>query len=41
MTTETLKDLYAVGEMPPIGHVPQQMHAQVIRQSRFGQPNQA
>jgi crotonyl-CoA carboxylase/reductase len=32
------KDLYDLGEMPPLGHVPAQMHAQVIRQSRFGQP---
>ncbi len=41
MTTETVKDLYAPGEMPPLGHVPARMHAQVIRQSRFGQPVQA
>jgi crotonyl-CoA carboxylase/reductase len=36
--TETLKDLYALGELPPLGHVPAQMHAQLIRQTRFGQP---
>lgn len=41
MSTETLKDLYPVGEAPPLGHVPAKMHAQVIRQSRFGQPVQA
>jgi crotonyl-CoA carboxylase/reductase len=41
MTTDTLQDLYAIGEAPPVGHVPPQMHAQVIRQSRFGQPTQA
>lgn len=41
MTTETLKDLYSVGEAPPIGHVPPRMHAQVIRQSRYGQPHEA
>lgn len=41
MTTETLKDLYEIGEMPPLGHVPAKMYAQVIRQSRFGQPTQA
>ena len=40
-TTETRKALYDVGEAPPLGHVPPQMHAQVIRQSRFGQPHQA
>ncbi len=41
MTTDTRKDLYPLGEAPPLGHVPEKMHAQVIRQSRFGQPNQA
>jgi crotonyl-CoA carboxylase/reductase len=44
MTTETsseLKDLYEIGETPPLGHVPAQMHAQVIRQQRFGQPQRA
>ncbi|HKS90910.1 MAG TPA: alcohol dehydrogenase catalytic domain-containing protein, partial [Tepidiformaceae bacterium] len=39
--TETRKDLYDLGEMPPLGYVPAQMHAQVIRQSRFGGPMQA
>ena len=37
----TAKDLYDLGEMPPLGHVPAQMHAQVIRQSRFGAPKDA
>ncbi|HNO65059.1 MAG TPA: crotonyl-CoA carboxylase/reductase [Tepidiformaceae bacterium] len=41
MTTETLKDLYEVGEAPPLGHIPPRMYAQVIRQSRFGEPRQA
>ena len=41
MTTEILRDLYDIGEQPPLGHVPANMHAQVIRQSRFGQPTQA
>jgi crotonyl-CoA carboxylase/reductase len=41
MTTETLQDIYTIGEAPPLGHVPARMHAQVIRQSRFGQPQQA
>src|SRR5574339_172491 len=36
-----MKDLYALGEMPPLGHVPAQMHAQLIRQDRFGEPNKA
>lgn len=33
-----VKDLYEIGEMPPLGHVPTQMYAQVIRPSRFGEP---
>ncbi len=41
MTTDTLKQLYSVGEAPPLGYVPPKMHAQVIRQSRFGEPTQA
>jgi crotonyl-CoA carboxylase/reductase len=36
-----MKDLYALGEMPPLGHVPARMHAQLIRQDRFGEPNKA
>jgi crotonyl-CoA carboxylase/reductase len=35
------KELYALGEIPPLGEVPQKMIAQVIRQSRFGEPRQA
>jgi len=41
LTTDTLKDVYALGDAPPLGHVPPQMHAQVIRQSRFGEPMRA
>jgi len=41
VTTEIVKDLYDIGEQPPLGHVPTNMHAQVIRASRFGQPTQA
>src|SRR5262245_11663551 len=36
-----MKDLYALGEMPPLGQVPARMHAQVIRQERYGEPNKA
>ncbi|MGE0598786.1 MAG: crotonyl-CoA carboxylase/reductase [Dehalococcoidia bacterium] len=36
-----MKDLYALGEAPPLGHVPSRMYAQVIRQSRFGEPTEA
>lgn len=30
-----------VGRVPPVGDVPDQMHAQVIRQDRFGDPRSA
>jgi crotonyl-CoA carboxylase/reductase len=36
-----MKDLYQLGETPPLGEVPQRMLAQVIRQDRFGQPTKA
>jgi len=36
-----VKDLYAMGEMPPLGHVPAQMHAWVLRRERHGEPEQA
>lgn len=35
------KDLYEVGEIPPLGHVPAKMHAWAIRRERQGEPNQA
>ncbi len=35
------KDLYDVGEMPPLGHVPDQMYAWTIRRERHGEPDQA
>ena len=37
----TVKDLYAVGEMPPLGHVPAQMYAWAIRRERHGDPDKA
>lgn len=37
----SVKDVYEIGEIPPIGTVPKQMYAQVIRQERFGEPRQA
>ena len=40
MSTIT-KDLYALGEAPPLGHVPPTMHAMTIRQNRFGAPQDA
>jgi crotonyl-CoA carboxylase/reductase len=32
------KDLYAVAEAPPLGHVPPKMHAFTVRKERFGPP---
>ncbi len=37
----SVKDVYEIGEIPPLGYVPKQMYAQVIRQERFGEPQQA
>ncbi|MCP4330264.1 MAG: crotonyl-CoA carboxylase/reductase [Alphaproteobacteria bacterium] len=36
-----LKDLYGVGEIPPLGHVPRNMHAWAIRRDRHGNPDTA
>ncbi len=36
-----LKDLYDIGEIPPLGHVPAKMHAWVIRKERHGPPESA
>lgn len=35
------KDLYEIGEIPPLGHVPKSMYAWVIRKERHGPPEQA
>ena len=35
------KDLYEIGEIPPLGEVPARMYAQVIRPERFGEPVKA
>ncbi|MEV0696789.1 crotonyl-CoA carboxylase/reductase [Saccharopolyspora sp. NPDC050389] len=35
------KSLYEIGEVPPLGEVPERMYASVIRQDRFGPPKQA
>jgi len=35
------RDLYEIGTIPPVGHVPREMYAQVIRQDRFGPPTKA
>lgn len=39
--TQQLKDLYEVGEIPPMGHVPKNMYAWAIRRERHGQPEDA
>lgn len=35
------KQLYELGEKPPLGEVPEQMHAWLVRQDRFGKPTEA
>jgi len=35
------KDIYDLGQIPELGTVPPQMHAQVIRPERFGEPRDA
>jgi crotonyl-CoA carboxylase/reductase len=32
------KDLYEIGEIPPIGEVPARMHAQLVRPDGYGEP---
>jgi len=34
-------DLYDIGELPPLGEVPAQMHAQLVRPDRYGDPEKA
>ena len=36
-----VKDLYEIGEIPPLGHVPKQMYAWAIRRDRHGPPEQS
>ena len=35
------KELYDLGDMPPLGEVPSKMHAFMVRQDRFGEPRNA
>ncbi|MBY8853376.1 crotonyl-CoA carboxylase/reductase, partial [Saccharothrix sp. MB29] len=35
------KSLYEIGEIPPLGEVPRQMYASLIRQERYGRPEDA
>jgi crotonyl-CoA carboxylase/reductase len=39
--TATGKDLYEIGQVPPLGHVPRNMYAWVIRRERQGEPGVA
>ena len=36
-----MKELYDLGDRPPLGEVPRNMHAFAVRQDRFGQPRDA
>ena len=36
-----VKDLYEIGEIPPLGHVPANMYAWAIRKERHGEPSTA
>jgi crotonyl-CoA carboxylase/reductase len=36
-----VKDLYEIGEIPPMGHVPAKMYAWTIRRERHGEPDTA
>jgi len=39
--SQTVKDLYELGEIPPLGHVPSKMYAWAIRKERHGKPDTA
>jgi crotonyl-CoA carboxylase/reductase len=36
-----VKELYEIGELPPMGRVPKRMYAHLIRRERFGEPIRA
>jgi len=38
LKNQPVKGLYAIGEIPPLGHVPENMHAWTIRRERHGDP---
>jgi hypothetical protein len=38
---QPLKDLYELGELPPLGHVPANMYAWTIRRERHGPPQES
>ena len=35
------KDVYDIGELPPLGEVPPRMHGMLVRPDRFGDPSDA
>jgi crotonyl-CoA carboxylase/reductase len=35
------KDVYEIGEVPPVGEVPARMHAQLVRPERYGEPERS
>jgi crotonyl-CoA carboxylase/reductase len=39
--TSQAEKIYALGEKPPLGVVPENMHAFCVRQDRFGEPKDA
>ena len=41
LANQPVKDLYEIGEIPPLGHVPKNMYAWAIRKDREGEPEQA
>ncbi|MFJ3928929.1 crotonyl-CoA carboxylase/reductase [Streptomyces sp. NPDC090029] len=41
MSETTTRSLYDVGDLPPLGTVPRQMYASVIRPERYGRPEDA
>lgn len=40
-TSGDIKDLYEIGEIPPLGHVPANMYAWAVRRERHGEPEVA
>ncbi|MDJ0638253.1 MAG: crotonyl-CoA carboxylase/reductase [Paracoccaceae bacterium] len=38
---DSKKDLYDIGEIPPLGHLPEKMHAWAIRRERHGDPDKS
>lgn len=41
LANQPKKDLYELGEFPPLGHIPKDMYAWVIRRERHGEPDTA